>query len=125
MRLLQLTLVLLLGLGAATSHAQPALSASDYLEIEQLLELDELSRIVGWLSVLTLQERNELPGVSRARAGQILGGALVAEAAMELLGATSLEICPWALREGLLLRVQACLQLTEDLQGQSTNRLIE
>ena len=72
--------------------------------VARVLELEELTRMVGWLSVLTSTERNELPGVSRSRAGQILGGALVAEAAMDLLGVPALEICPWALREGLLLR---------------------
>ena len=29
---------------------------------------------------------------------------LVAEGAMELFGAETLEICPWALREGVILR---------------------
>jgi exopolyphosphatase/guanosine-5'-triphosphate,3'-diphosphate pyrophosphatase len=28
----------------------------------------------------------------------------VADAAMDLLGATQLEICPWALREGVILK---------------------
>ena len=32
------------------------------------------------------------------------GAAIVAEAAMDLLGVEELEICPWALREGVILR---------------------
>jgi exopolyphosphatase/pppGpp-phosphohydrolase len=35
---------------------------------------------------------------------QLLAGALVADAAMDLLGVTHLDICPWALREGVILR---------------------
>lgn len=34
----------------------------------------------------------------------MLAGALVAEAAMELFHANSIAICPWALREGVILR---------------------
>ena len=45
------------------------------------------------------------PGVSPGRAGQLLAGALVAEAAMDLLGLDSLEIGPWALREGIILEL--------------------
>ena len=44
------------------------------------------------------------PGVSAARASQLLAGAIVAEAAMDLLGVDRLDICPWALREGLILQ---------------------
>ncbi len=38
------------------------------------------------------------------RAGQLVAGALVAEAAMRALSIDTLEICPWALREGVILR---------------------
>ncbi|MFD0891771.1 hypothetical protein ACFQ08_45080 [Streptosporangium algeriense] len=31
-------------------------------------------------------------------------GAIVADAAMDLLGVGELEVCPWALREGVILR---------------------
>ena len=44
------------------------------------------------------------PGVSPGRAQQLLAGAVVADAAMDLLGVEELEICPWALREGVILR---------------------
>ena len=37
-------------------------------------------------------------------AGQIVAGALVAEAAMRALEVDTLKICPWALREGVILR---------------------
>ncbi|CAM5650313.1 hypothetical protein STENM223S_00887 [Streptomyces tendae] len=53
---------------------------------------------------MTAAERAELPGVSEARAGQLLAGAMVAEGAIDLFGVERLEICPWALREGVVFR---------------------
>jgi exopolyphosphatase/guanosine-5'-triphosphate,3'-diphosphate pyrophosphatase len=50
------------------------------------------------------EDRLHLPGVSEARAHQLLAGALVAEAALELFKFKKIKICPWALREGLILR---------------------
>ena len=34
----------------------------------------------------------------------MLAGAVVAAAAMDALGVDELELCPWALREGVILR---------------------
>jgi exopolyphosphatase/guanosine-5'-triphosphate,3'-diphosphate pyrophosphatase len=56
------------------------------------------------LPAMPADQRAELPGVSLVRAPQLAAGALVADAAMDLLGLAELEICPWALREGVLLR---------------------
>ena len=56
------------------------------------------------LSAMSLSERADLPGVSRTRAPQLAAGALAADAAMDLFGLNELEICPWALREGVILR---------------------
>jgi exopolyphosphatase/guanosine-5'-triphosphate,3'-diphosphate pyrophosphatase len=53
---------------------------------------------------MTVAERSKLPGVSAERAPQMLAGAIVADAAMDLLGIEQLDICPWALREGVILR---------------------
>jgi exopolyphosphatase/guanosine-5'-triphosphate,3'-diphosphate pyrophosphatase len=58
---------------------------------------------VGRLSDMTAAQRAQLPGISPGRSRQLLAGALVAEAAMDLLGLARLEICPWALREGVIL----------------------
>jgi exopolyphosphatase / guanosine-5'-triphosphate,3'-diphosphate pyrophosphatase len=44
-----------------------------------------------------------LPGVSSSRSHQLVAGALVADAVMDLFGLPELEICPWALREGIIL----------------------
>ena len=48
--------------------------------------------------------RGVCPGSPRAGPRQLLAGALVAEGAMDLFGVEELEICPWALREGVILR---------------------
>lgn len=56
------------------------------------------------LAPMPSAERAELPGVSESRAEQLLAGAIVADAAMDLFGLAELEICPWALREGVILR---------------------
>ena len=45
-----------------------------------------------------------MEGVSAGRAHQVFAGAVVAEAAMRRLGIDELDICPWALREGVILR---------------------
>ena len=52
---------------------------------------------------MSADERARIPGVSEGRAEQLIAGAVVAEAAMELLGIAELAICPWALREGFIL----------------------
>ena len=56
------------------------------------------------LATMNAAERSRLPGVSESRAPQLLAGAIVAESAMDLLGVEQLEIGPWALREGVILR---------------------
>jgi exopolyphosphatase/guanosine-5'-triphosphate,3'-diphosphate pyrophosphatase len=64
----------------------------------------DVTELAKRLAVMSSAERAELPGVSRGRAPQLAAGALVADAAMDLFGLTELEICPWALREGVILR---------------------
>jgi exopolyphosphatase/guanosine-5'-triphosphate,3'-diphosphate pyrophosphatase len=56
------------------------------------------------LAAMSVSERRDMPGVSRTRAPQLAAAALVADAAMDLFGLNELEICPWALREGVILR---------------------
>ena len=53
---------------------------------------------------MSVADRTNLDGVSELRARQVLAGALVAEAAFEIFNVTEMDICPWALREGLILR---------------------
>jgi exopolyphosphatase/guanosine-5'-triphosphate,3'-diphosphate pyrophosphatase len=68
------------------------------------LHLRDLRLWSARLTAMESDDRASLPGVSVLRAGQMLAAALVAEAAMDGLGIDSLRICPWALREGLILR---------------------
>ena len=72
--------------------------------VRRELRRDDLSRFVGQMVAMDDKEIANLPGVSNDRAHQIRAGAIVAEAAMDLFTLEALEICPWALREGVLLR---------------------
>ena len=72
--------------------------------VPRLLSLADLSEWVPRLAEMTYAERAELPGVSVGRAPQLLAGAVVAEAAMALLDVEEVQVCPWALREGVILR---------------------
>ena len=67
------------------------------------LSLADLQSWVPRLAEMTAAERSRLPGVSEGRSEQLVAGALVAEAAMDLLDIRELVICPWALREGVIL----------------------
>ena len=68
------------------------------------LRIDSLRRITPRLAEMSQEDRAELPGVSNTRAKQITAGAFVAEAVMRNLDIDELEICPWALREGIVLK---------------------
>ncbi|WP_225837597.1 Ppx/GppA phosphatase family protein [Streptomyces sp. NK08204] len=81
-----------------------AARSADGLYVQRELKHESLEAWVPRLAGMTTAQRAELPGVSEGRAGQLLAGALVAEGAMDLFGVESLEICPWALREGVILR---------------------
>ena len=80
-----------------------AAPSSEGFFVRRFLDRDDLRTWVPKLAVMTAKERSDLPGVSSARAGQLLAGAIVAEATMDILGVTRLEIGPWALREGVIL----------------------
>ncbi|MEU0229055.1 Ppx/GppA phosphatase family protein [Streptomyces sp. NPDC006284] len=81
-----------------------AARSAEGLYVQRELKRASLEAWVPRLAAMTSAERAELPGVSEGRAGQLLAGALVAEAAMDLFRVENLEICPWALREGVILR---------------------
>ncbi len=70
----------------------------------RVLRHEDVRAWVPRLAGMSAKKRAELPGVSAGRAGQLLAGAVVADAAMDLLGVGELSICPWALREGVILR---------------------
>jgi exopolyphosphatase/guanosine-5'-triphosphate,3'-diphosphate pyrophosphatase len=71
--------------------------------VPRSLDRDALSEWMPKLIGMTAAERAELPGVSAGRSTQLVAGALVADAVMDLFDLTSLEVCPWALREGVIL----------------------
>ncbi|MGW4567342.1 Ppx/GppA phosphatase family protein [Streptomyces sp. NPDC004561] len=81
-----------------------AARSAEGLYVQRELKRESLEAWVPRLSGMTADQRAELPGVSDGRASQLLAGALVAEGAMDLFGVENLEICPWALREGVILR---------------------
>lgn len=72
--------------------------------VRRTLTRADLRAWVPQLATMTAKEREALPGVSEGRAPQLVAGALVAEAALDLFHVDELEICPWALREGVILR---------------------
>ena len=82
--------------GAAPSAEGP--------HVRRALRLADLAPWVPRLAATGVRQRGELPGVSVERAPQLLAGALVAEAVFELLGVQEALVCPWALREGIILR---------------------
>jgi exopolyphosphatase/guanosine-5'-triphosphate,3'-diphosphate pyrophosphatase len=68
------------------------------------LEREALAAAIEKLKDLSLSQRSALPGVSQSRAKQIVAGAIVAESVMKHLSIERIEICPWALREGIVLK---------------------
>jgi exopolyphosphatase / guanosine-5'-triphosphate,3'-diphosphate pyrophosphatase len=81
-----------------------AARSADGLYVPRSLTKKALQEWLPRLAEMPAAERAKLPGVSEGRAHQLLAGALVADAAMDLYGIAELEICPWALREGIILR---------------------
>ncbi|RKW71336.1 Ppx/GppA phosphatase family protein [Galactobacter caseinivorans] len=81
--------------GAAPSGAGPY--------VTRILRRDDLRLWSRRLEALSFEERASLAGVSEIRAPQLLAGAIVAETAMEALDVDEVRVCPWALREGLIL----------------------
>jgi exopolyphosphatase/guanosine-5'-triphosphate,3'-diphosphate pyrophosphatase len=78
--------------------------SSDGPFVPRLLKREDATALAQRLAAMTTAERATLPGVSFARAPQLPAAAVVADAAMDLLDIEVLEVCPWALREGLILR---------------------
>jgi exopolyphosphatase/guanosine-5'-triphosphate,3'-diphosphate pyrophosphatase len=71
--------------------------------VRRVLARDALRDVLPRLAKMDDEERRELPGVSASRSHQLLAGALVADAVLDLFDLEELEICPWALREGVIL----------------------
>lgn len=82
--------------GAAPSAAGP--------RVRRTLTDTALRQLIAFISRMPSAELAHLEGVSASRSHQLVAGALVAQAAMRALSLQELEICPWALREGVILR---------------------
>jgi exopolyphosphatase/guanosine-5'-triphosphate,3'-diphosphate pyrophosphatase len=81
-----------------------AAPSADGPRVKRTLTANGLRQLIAFISRMTTADRAELEGVSAERAPQIVAGALVAEASMRALSIEAVDICPWALREGLILR---------------------
>jgi exopolyphosphatase / guanosine-5'-triphosphate,3'-diphosphate pyrophosphatase len=62
-----------------------------------------LRQLFGFISRMASADLATLDGVSPGRAHQLVVGAVVARVAMRTLDLSQLQICPWALREGVIL----------------------
>lgn len=80
-----------------------AAPSSEGRYVRRVLRRADLRPLISEIVHLSDEEVAALPGVSQDRAHQMVAGAVVAEAAMDLFDVDELEICPWALREGVLL----------------------
>ncbi len=80
--------------------------------VRRVLSHAALQEWLPKLAAASTAERAALPGVSEGRAPQLLAGAIVADAAMDLYEVPELEVCPWALREGIILRRLDLLSVT-------------
>jgi len=81
-----------------------AAPSSDGPYVRRILRHGAVTALAERLSRTNAAARAQLPGVSRGRAPQLAAGAIVADATMDLFGLPELEVCPWALREGVILR---------------------
>src|SRR5215831_19387959 len=81
-----------------------AAPSSEGFYAKRFLKHSDVSLWAERLAAMDRAERLRLPGVSEHRAPQMLAGAIVADAVMDLMDVAELEICPWALREGVILK---------------------
>lgn len=72
--------------------------------VRRTLNRQDLESWIPRLSRINAQRRSQLRGISEQRSPQIVAGAIVAREAMTALNIDCVEICPWALREGIVLR---------------------
>lgn len=80
-----------------------AAPSSQGLWVQRSLTRTGLHQVRGFIQRMPSASLAELDGVSASRAHQLVAGAVVAERTMRRLGIDELRICPWALREGVIL----------------------
>lgn len=86
---------------ARLTGAAPSVSGP---RVRRTLTDTALRQLIAFISRMTAHDLAQLEGVSASRSHQLVAGALVAQATMRALSLEELEICPWALREGVILR---------------------
>jgi exopolyphosphatase/guanosine-5'-triphosphate,3'-diphosphate pyrophosphatase len=67
------------------------------------LTYSALEAMVPKLQSLDVEGRKAMQSISAERAPQIVAGAMVAKELMRTLNLQEIQICPWALREGIVL----------------------
>src|SRR5271170_1193317 len=72
--------------------------------VKRVLRHADVAALAQRLPTMSQAERLRMPGVSASRVQQLPAGAIVADAILDLLGVDQIELCPWALREGVILR---------------------
>jgi len=82
--------------GAAPSSAGP--------RVRRTLTAAGLRQVIAFISRMGADDLAELEGVSASRSHQLVAGALVIQATMQALHVEQIDLCPWALREGVILR---------------------
>lgn len=87
------------------------------------LAIDDLRDWIPRLADMSAAKRAHLRGVSRPRAAQILAGSIIAHATMTALDVAELEVSPWALREGIVLRHLSTMADPEPLPLQPLTRM--
>jgi exopolyphosphatase/guanosine-5'-triphosphate,3'-diphosphate pyrophosphatase len=72
--------------------------------IPRFLSVTALRQVTAFISRMAPEDVGALEGVSADRSAQLAAGAAVALAAMTAAGVDEVQVCPWALREGVILQ---------------------
>jgi len=72
--------------------------------VERHIKRSDLRVCAERMGNMTREERAQLRGVKQSRAGQIVAGAIIAHQLMASLHLKQVQICPWSVRDGILLR---------------------
>lgn len=85
-------------------------NASGTGEATVTLRRADLKDWIPRLGQIPAEARQALPGITPDRTFQIVAGAVVLHSVMKLYDVEELEVSPWALREGILLRYLDALE---------------
>jgi exopolyphosphatase/guanosine-5'-triphosphate,3'-diphosphate pyrophosphatase len=81
-----------------------AAPSSAGLWVPRQLSATGLHQVSGFIRHIPSSALATMDGVGADRARQLLAGAVVAEVVLRRLEIDSVDLCPWALREGVILR---------------------